>query len=32
LSILDAYSNVLAQSYQFIQIQDINQMYERWTV
>jgi hypothetical protein len=32
LTIYDPSSNVLAQSSQYIQIQDIKQMYERWTV
>jgi hypothetical protein len=32
LTITDGKGNVLAQSPQFIQIQDIKQMYERWTV
>ncbi len=32
LTISDANSNVLAQSTAYIQIQDIKQMYERWTV
>lgn len=32
LTIFDANSNQLAQSSQIIQIQDIKQMYERWTV
>ena len=29
---MDPEGNVLAQSSQYIQIQDIKQMYERWTV
>ncbi len=32
LTIADANSNVLAQTTAYIQIQDIKQMYERWTV
>jgi len=32
LTIADGSGNVLAQSSQYIQIQDIKQMYERWTV
>ena len=32
LTVMDAQSNVLAQSSQWIQIVDIKQMYERWTV
>jgi hypothetical protein len=32
LTISDGSGNVLAQSSQYIQIQDIKQMYERWTV
>ncbi len=32
LTITDGGGKVLAQSYQFLQIQDIKQMYERWTV
>jgi hypothetical protein len=32
LTIADGNGNVLAQSSQFIKIQDIKQMYERWTV
>jgi hypothetical protein len=32
LTIADANSNVLAQTSQWIQIKDIKQMYERWTV
>jgi hypothetical protein len=32
VTIADANSNTLAQSSQFIKIQDIKQMYERWTV
>jgi len=32
LTISDAHSNVLAQSTGYIQVEDIKQMYERWTV
>ena len=32
LTITDAHSNVLAQTTTYIQIVDIKQMYERWTV